>query len=285
MTDVSTLYLVDVVGAEITNSLLLRRIDDTALVGDASLVLLHSLGGTPLGGVGCPGDLFVEQVDLFQAETLGLVDHAVDESDADEAAAEPDEEDLGLKVGIALAEINEVGSRVGNGPVEQPVGGGGDTKRLGTGLERENLTSDNPGKGTPSRSKEEDVNADKGDGGLGGRFVVAGNLAGDWVLVTRNGTGNSHDELGDGHTDGTEKQQWATSPFVSCVKTRDRGDDIDGRRNHRDDEFVLDASALEVASSVVENEVDTSELLKHLKQASSDLALENRGLEAIEIRR
>lgn len=285
MINTRTLYLVNVIGTEVTNSLLLRRVDDAALVSDASLVLLHGLGRTPLGGVGSPGDLFVEQVDLFQAEALCLVDHTVDESDADEAAAEPDEENLGLEVGIALTKVDEVGSRVGNGPVEQPVGGGGDTERLGTSLERENLTSDNPGQGSPGGGKEEDVDADKGDGRLGCRFVVAVDLASDWVLDTGNGTGNSYNELGDSHTDGTEQQQWATSPFVSCIKTRDRGHNIDGRRDHGDDKLVLDTSALKVASSVVENEVDTSELLKHLEQATSDLALKNGGPETIEIGR
>ena len=94
-------------------------------------------------------DLEVELVDLLEGQTLGLVDHEVDEGDTDEAEAAPDEEDLGLQVGVARALIDHVGGGVGDGPVEEPVGGGGHGQRLGADLEGEDLASNDPGNGTP----------------------------------------------------------------------------------------------------------------------------------------
>jgi len=88
---------------------------------------------TPVLGLVCLRDFVVELVDLLEGQALGLVDEEVDKRDADEAKAEPDEEDLGLQVGIAGPEVDEVRCGVGNSPVEQPL------------LERE-LVSDCSGK-------------------------------------------------------------------------------------------------------------------------------------------
>lgn len=76
-------------------------------------------------------DLVVELVDLLEREALGLVDHGVDKGDADEAAAAPDEEDLGLEVHslrwLARVVVHEVGGRVADCEVEKP----GEMFRLG----------------------------------------------------------------------------------------------------------------------------------------------------------
>ena len=94
-------------------------------------------------------DLEVKLVDLLEGQTLGLVDHEVDEGDADEAEAAPDEEDLGLQVGVARALVDHVGGGVGDGPVEEPVGGGGHGEGLGADLEGEDLAGNDPGDRTP----------------------------------------------------------------------------------------------------------------------------------------
>jgi len=69
-------------------------------------------------------DLVVELIDLLEREALGLVDHGVDEGDADEAAAAPDEEDLGLQVDalrrLAGVVVHEVGGGVSDCEVEKP---------------------------------------------------------------------------------------------------------------------------------------------------------------------
>lgn len=94
-------------------------------------------------------DLEVKLVDLLEGQTLGLVDHEVDEGDADEAEAAPDEEDLGLQVGVAGALVDHVRGGVGDGPVEEPVGGGGHGEGLGADLEGEDLAGNDPGDRTP----------------------------------------------------------------------------------------------------------------------------------------
>ncbi len=91
------------------------------------------------------GHLGIQLVDLLEGQALGLVDHEVDEGDAQEAASEPDEEDLGLQVGVAGAEVDEVGRRVGDGPVEEPVGCGGHGEGFGADFEGEDLARDDPG--------------------------------------------------------------------------------------------------------------------------------------------
>lgn len=94
-----------------------------SLAGDA-LPLEEGDAGLPLGALARGAALVgVELVDLLQAESLGLIDEEVDEGDAEEAGAKPDEEDLALQVGVALAVVDEVGGGVGDCPVEEPLAG------------------------------------------------------------------------------------------------------------------------------------------------------------------
>lgn len=106
------------------------------LVGDVTDISEVN-GRLPAGRLPSLGDLGVELVNLLEGKTLGLVDKEVDEDKADATEATPDEEHLGLEVGVLLTRVDQVGSSVGDGPVEQPVGGGGDGQTLGTGLEGE----------------------------------------------------------------------------------------------------------------------------------------------------
>lgn len=91
-----------------------------ALVRDA-LALHERRPRPPLCALARRRDLGVQLVDLLERPALGLVDEQVHKGDAQEAAAEPDEEDLGLQVGVARAVVDEVRRRVGDGPVEKPL--------------------------------------------------------------------------------------------------------------------------------------------------------------------
>lgn len=102
--------------------------------GNLSLNLLKPLalvdfperyGGNPTGTVSCITDLAIQLVDLLQGESLGLVDHEVNKCNADEAATAPDEENLGLQIGIACSVIDEVWGGVCDGPIQKPIGGRG----------------------------------------------------------------------------------------------------------------------------------------------------------------
>lgn len=56
---------------------------------------------------------------LLERQALGLVNEEPDENCANRAEGAPDEEDLGLEVGVLL--IYEVGGRVGNCEVQKPI--------------------------------------------------------------------------------------------------------------------------------------------------------------------
>lgn len=242
-----------------------------AVVGLHVLNILEGDGGDEARGLPGLGALAIELVDLLEGETLGLVDHAPDEEDADEAASAPDEEDLCAHVGVARAVVDHVRGGVSNGEVEEPVAGGGHGERLGTDLEREDLTSNDPGNWTPRAGEEEDVDADECDQGL----------LGSQVLNTSDSTGNSDDELADSHTDGTEEEEVAATPLLDEVETWKGGGDVDARGNHSDNKGVLDTRVLEEGSTIVEDEVDTSELLKRLERTTSCKTLSKVTTEAV----
>ena len=104
----STLVVLD---APLAGSLLLDiRKGHVPVVGLDVLDVLEGDSGHETLGLPCVGDLGVELVDLLEGKTLGLVDHAPDEEDADEAEATPDEEDLCAKVGVAWAGVHHVRS-------------------------------------------------------------------------------------------------------------------------------------------------------------------------------
>lgn len=117
------------------------------------------------------------------------------ETDADEAESSPYEEDLGAQVGVVR--VDHVGSRVGNGPVQQPVAGSGHGQALGASLERVQFTCYNPCDWTPRAGEEEDVDAHKGDGGsLGGQIGGSGY-----------GSGDGDDVLTHAHTDTSQQEE------------------------------------------------------------------------------
>lgn len=98
----------------------------------------------PANTLPCRANLIIELINLLQSQTLGLVDHGVHERNAQEAAAEPDEEDLGLQVRVTWPVVDQVGGGVGDGPVEEPVCRSCHGEGLGADLQREDFTSDDP---------------------------------------------------------------------------------------------------------------------------------------------
>lgn len=187
------------------------------------------------------GNLGVELVDLLEGQTLGLVDAEVNEDETDATEATPDEEHLRLEVGVAGAGVDHVGGGVGDGPVQEPVGGGGDGETLGTGLEGEEFTGDDPGDGAPRAGKEEDVDADKGDQGLVGMRVAG-----------EGGADTGDDQLADSHADGAEHEQVATTPLLDHPETGEGGADVDDVGDQSDGEAVGDTGVLEEGGAVVD---------------------------------
>lgn len=89
----------------------------------SSLTFFEGDSGLPPSALACAADFVIQLVDLFQAESFGFINEEVHKGHADETGAEPDEEDLGLKIRVARSEINQVGRCECDGPVEEPLHG------------------------------------------------------------------------------------------------------------------------------------------------------------------
>jgi hypothetical protein len=186
------------------------------LLTGINLKLLSVVDGrNPTNRVPSTGNLRVKLINLFKRQALGLINAGVNEHTTDKAESTPDEEHLGLEIGISSSAVHHVRSGVGNSPVEKPVGGGGDGETLGTGLEREQFTRHDPRDWTPGTGKEENVDAHEGDEDFVRDIVVDG-CAND-----------GDDQLRDTHAHGTEHEERATTPFLDHVETGEGGDNVD----------------------------------------------------------
>ena len=116
------------------------------------------------------------------------------------------------------------------------------------------------------------LHADEGDESLLGGFV------GGWLE-----TNSSNDKLADSHTNGSEEQELSSAPSINQVQTGESGGDVDARGDQTDGETVGDTRVLEEGSSVVEDEVDTSQLLKSLKTTTGGETLAKVALEAVDV--
>ena len=80
-------------------------------------------------------DHFVQLVDLLERQAFGLVDHRPHKAEADEAERAPDEEHLGLQVGVFR--VDHVRRRICDREVEDPVGRCCHAECFGAHFERE----------------------------------------------------------------------------------------------------------------------------------------------------
>jgi len=69
--------------------------------------------------------LTVQLIHLFERKSLRFINHRPHKANANKAETAPDEKDLCAEIGVAGARVDHVGGRVGDCPVEEPVGGGG----------------------------------------------------------------------------------------------------------------------------------------------------------------
>lgn len=253
---------------------------------------LSGKGGSGLpAGRGTGGGLLHHLVDLLEGQTLGLGDQEVGVDESASAETSPDEEDGGLQV--ALIGTDHVGGDDGDDGVPQPVGSSGQSNTTRSDRQREDLTNDNPGTGTPGGGEEEDEDGDESNLSVDGGNVVGnvlGRVAGIGVgLVETNGNTNDGDqELTDKHTKSTENEDSTATKSLNGPERQRSGADVDQGEDQGDQEGVADgAGRLEEGSGVVEDEVDTSPLLHHLERGTEDgssqvrLAGPERTLEAV----
>lgn len=195
-------------------------------------------------------NLTIELINLLQRKALRLIDHEVDENDADETASAPDKEDLRLEIGVSWTPVDEIGSRVCDSPVEEPVRRSGHGEGLGADFEGEDLAGDDPSDWTPGRREEEDVDADECDGCLLGGVVVYDDVT-SCVLTGGCCAEDSNDELRDAHADGSPEENWSSTPLLDGVEAREGGGCVDAVGDQADDEGVGEAGVLEELSSVL----------------------------------
>ena len=244
------------------------------------------------------GGVHVQEVYLFEGQSLGLKqgvsfaitwngrkgsetnlgDAEVGEQEASCAGGSPNEEDLHLKTGRAGLLVDQVWSGVTDTKVPEPVGGDGERHGLGTDVEREDFTGNDPGDRSPRRGKEGDVDANEGNQ----------NLLPGGVLGRDRDTDDSDQELADAHADRTDQKQPPTTEPLDTPhpgKSHEHVDDVGG---DGDQEGVRNTRVLEEHGAVVENEVDAGELLPGLNKDTSEGTEKNfvvGGTEAVCVRR
>ena len=74
-------------------------------------------------------------------------------------------------------------------------------------------------------------------------------------LPTSDSSGDGDDELAHAHANGAQEQKVATTQLLYEVETWKSGNDVDRVGDDLNGEWILEAGALKVSSSVVEDEV------------------------------
>lgn len=250
---------------------------DRLLLGLFVLGMDHTLLGSecsvwaPCSG-GTRSSLLHHPVNLLKRETLGLGNEEVRVHQAGSAETTPDKEDRGLHVTVVSAD--HVRSNDGNDGVPEPVGGSGQSNTAGTNGDREDLANENPGTRTPGRGEEEDVDGDQGDLGIDSGDVVGDSATAAirvGLVETGSNTDNGDDELADEHTEGTEDEKRTTTVLLNSVERERSGEDVDKGENERHQEGVADSTGgLQEGGGEVEDEVNTSPLLHHLKRGTEN---------------
>lgn len=200
---------------------------------------------------------FHHSVDLFQSQTLGLVNEKVGVNETEKTKTTPEEEDFGTQVSVLFTD--EVRSDNSDDTVPKPIGSGRQGDTSGSDGQGEDFSDNDPGTGSPSGSKEEDVDTDEsdedsGDGGVG-----------------RDGTGDGDDELTNDHTGGTPDKHGSSTESLNDEEGDGSGTDVDDGGDQGDQEGVADRSeGGEEDGTKVEDKVDTGPLLHHLHRGTED---------------
>jgi hypothetical protein len=96
-------------------------------------------------------------------------------------------------------------------------------------------------------------------------------------------TGASNDKLTNSHTDSSKKQELSSAPLLDQVQTREGGGNIDAGSDQTDSESIAYAGTLEERRTIVEDEVDTTQLLESLKTTTGSETLAKIALEAVDV--
>jgi len=127
-------------------------------------------------------------------------------------------------------------------------------------LQREDLTGDDPSNRTPGGSEECNIEANEGDE----NFLTSN-------IPHRDGdTDDGDDVFAQTHSNGTDDKQTATTETLNTPHSRNGHDHIDNVGDNSNDEWVIDTGILEESGAVVEDEVDSGELLPRLNEDTTE---------------
>lgn len=214
-----------------------------------------------------------EDIEFLEGLVLGLREELPDEETT--SKREDGEED----VGTVLHGVKHVLGCKTNDEVEHPVGGSdnGNTTRTHTG--GENFLSKDPCDGTPGVRKvnSEEPDEDNGNPSLSDGEMLA--LVPLGLVDTLNGSDN---DVADEHANGTDNQESLTTELVQEEDGRKSEGDLQDTSDTGSEEISgsgRETERLEDLRSVVQNSVDTSELLENHHTTSQEDTLDHVGSE------
>lgn len=248
------------------------EVRDFAGIGQSQLLVdaLHAL--TVL--VGNAAHVTTEEdIEFLESLVLGLREELPDEETTEER--EDGEED----VGTVLHGVKHILGGKTNDEVEHPVGGSDDGNTTRTHTGGEDFLSKDPCDGTPGVGEVDSEEPDEDDGNptLGnGKMLVLVPLG---FVDTLNG---SDDDVADEHTNSTGNQESLTTKSVQEEDGRKSEDDLQDTSNTGSEKISgsgRETERLEDLRSIVQNSVDTSELLANHHTTSQDDTFEHVGSE------
>ena len=125
---------------------------------------------------------------------------------------------------------------------------------------REHFTGDDPSDRTPGRGEEGDVDADESDQ----------NLLSDKIGGGDRDTDDGDEEFAGAHTGSTDQEQPPTAEPLDTLHARKRREAADDVGGNGDQEGVRNIRVLEEHGAVVEDEVDTGQLLPGLDEDTGE---------------
>lgn len=214
-----------------------------------------------------------EDIEFLEGLVLGLGEELPDEETT--TKREDGEED----VSTILHGVKHVLGGKTNDKVEHPVGGGNDGNTARTHTGREEFLSKDPCDGTPGVGEVDGEEPDEDNGNptlSDGKMLVLVPLR---LVDTLNG---GDDDVADEHTNGTDNQESLTT---EPIQEEDSGEGEDNLQDTSDTGSKQisgggrETETLEDLRSIVQDGIDTGELLEHHHTTSQEDTLDHVGSE------
>lgn len=206
-----------------------------------------------------------DSIHLLEGKLLGLWDKEGDKESTHEG------EETEENVSSVLQILKHIWSDLTDDKVAHPVGRSTESDTLSTVGKWPDLSNQNPGTWSPGVTKVDNEEPDHGDGSPSSSLVGVPSV----LELTED---DSNDEMAKSHTDGTGDENWLATSFVdpkNSWNSGDEHDDTDDTGRKEGGGVGILTELLENAWCVVENSVDTSELLEEHSDGGNNHTLEH----------